>query len=398
MARATRPRRAASGRCRPRVRAAGRRGAGAQRQHRRSTSTLSARSRPRNIVVGARARRRPADARGLPRRARSSRRAICCAADRSAAVPVQLTQAQRADGDATRRSSRTRKLDLERYRTLLAQDSISKQQVDTQEALVRQYRGHGPGPTRARSTTPGCSSPIRVSPRRSAAASACARSIPATSVHASDSNGLVTHHAGSAVADQSTRCRRTTCRASSSACRATSPSRSMRCDRGSKIKLATGTLLTIDNQIDTTTGTVKLKAEFPNDDSALFPEPVRQRAHGASKTQQDATLVPTRRDPARRARARSSSWSRGDQDGRGDAGQDSARSQGETTEIAERARSPGNLVVVDGADKLRDRLERRADRRAPRGAPQQAAPPRATRRRAAASAASGQGRRTSSGG
>ncbi len=32
-------------------------------------------------------------------------------------------------------------VDLERYRTLLAQDSIAKQQVDTQEALVRQYEG-----------------------------------------------------------------------------------------------------------------------------------------------------------------------------------------------------------------------------------------------------------------
>ena len=32
-------------------------------------------------------------------------------------------------------------LDLERYRTLLAQDSIARQQVDTQEALVRQYEG-----------------------------------------------------------------------------------------------------------------------------------------------------------------------------------------------------------------------------------------------------------------
>jgi multidrug efflux system membrane fusion protein len=36
-------------------------------------------------------------------------------------------------------------------------------------------------------------------------------------------------------------------------------------------KLATGTLLTIDNQIDTTTGTLKLKAIFPNTDNALFP-------------------------------------------------------------------------------------------------------------------------------
>ncbi|HEX3702633.1 MAG TPA: efflux RND transporter periplasmic adaptor subunit, partial [Vicinamibacterales bacterium] len=42
-------------------------------------------------------------------------------------------------------------------------------------------------------------------------------------------------------------------------------------DRDMKTKLATGTLLTVDNQIDQTTGTVKLKAEFPNRDQALFP-------------------------------------------------------------------------------------------------------------------------------
>ena len=42
-------------------------------------------------------------------------------------------------------------------------------------------------------------------------------------------------------------------------------------DRGSSNKLATGTLLTIDNQIDTTTGTAKLKAVFDNKDNALFP-------------------------------------------------------------------------------------------------------------------------------
>jgi multidrug efflux system membrane fusion protein len=42
-------------------------------------------------------------------------------------------------------------------------------------------------------------------------------------------------------------------------------------DRAGKVKLATGMLLTVDNQIDTTTGTVKLKAQFTNDDSSLFP-------------------------------------------------------------------------------------------------------------------------------
>jgi multidrug efflux system membrane fusion protein len=42
-------------------------------------------------------------------------------------------------------------------------------------------------------------------------------------------------------------------------------------DRDQSKKLAEGTLLTVDNQIDTTTGTSKLKAVFPNTDSALFP-------------------------------------------------------------------------------------------------------------------------------
>jgi multidrug efflux system membrane fusion protein len=42
-------------------------------------------------------------------------------------------------------------------------------------------------------------------------------------------------------------------------------------DRTQKNKLAAGTLLTFDNQIDTTTGTVRLKASFPNEDFSLFP-------------------------------------------------------------------------------------------------------------------------------
>jgi multidrug efflux system membrane fusion protein len=42
-------------------------------------------------------------------------------------------------------------------------------------------------------------------------------------------------------------------------------------DRDGKVLLATGELLTVDNQLDVTTGTVKVKAIFPNKDGALFP-------------------------------------------------------------------------------------------------------------------------------
>jgi multidrug efflux system membrane fusion protein len=60
---------------------------------------------------------------------------------------------------------------------------------------------------------------------------------------------------------------------------------------GFKTKLATGTLLTMDNQIDQTTGTVRLKATFPNEDNALFPNQfVNTKLLVETKT--DATLVP----------------------------------------------------------------------------------------------------------
>jgi multidrug efflux system membrane fusion protein len=42
-------------------------------------------------------------------------------------------------------------------------------------------------------------------------------------------------------------------------------------DRSGATKLATGELKTLDNQIDTTTGTLKLRAEFANEDEILFP-------------------------------------------------------------------------------------------------------------------------------
>ena len=43
-------------------------------------------------------------------------------------------------------------------------------------------------------------------------------------------------------------------------------------NRDNSVKLATGELQTVDNQIDSTTGTSKLKAVFANKDNALFPQ------------------------------------------------------------------------------------------------------------------------------
>ena len=92
---------------------------------------------------------------------------------------VQLEQAQ---GQLARDQAllANANVDLQRYQQAgRARTRSRKQQLDTQAALVRQYEGASRS-TRRRSTTPSCSSTYAASPRRSAAASACAWSTPAT--------------------------------------------------------------------------------------------------------------------------------------------------------------------------------------------------------------------------
>jgi multidrug efflux system membrane fusion protein len=63
-------------------------------------------------------------------------------------------------------------------------------------------------------------------------------------------------------------------------------------DRDDKIKLAAGTLLTIDNQIDQTTGTDRLKATFDNKDGVLFPNQF-VNIHLLLDVRKNSTIVPT---------------------------------------------------------------------------------------------------------
>ncbi|MDP3070956.1 MAG: MdtA/MuxA family multidrug efflux RND transporter periplasmic adaptor subunit [Opitutaceae bacterium] len=63
-------------------------------------------------------------------------------------------------------------------------------------------------------------------------------------------------------------------------------------DRSERTQLATGSLRTVDNQIDLATGTLRLKAEFPNTDEKLFPNQfvnVRLRV----QTLRDAVVIPS---------------------------------------------------------------------------------------------------------
>jgi membrane fusion protein, multidrug efflux system len=63
-------------------------------------------------------------------------------------------------------------------------------------------------------------------------------------------------------------------------------------DRAESTKLASGTLLTLDNVIDPTTGTLKLKAVFDNKDNTLFPSQF-VNIKLLVDTQRNVTLIPT---------------------------------------------------------------------------------------------------------
>ncbi|HXX82625.1 MAG TPA: MdtA/MuxA family multidrug efflux RND transporter periplasmic adaptor subunit [Casimicrobiaceae bacterium] len=280
---------------------------------------------------------------------------------------VQLTQAigQLAKDQALLKNAQ---VDLERYKTLLAQDSISGQQVDTQESLVRQYEAaiktdQGTvDNAKLQLTYARITAPIggRVGLRQVD---------PGNMIHATDTNGLVVITQLQPITvlypipeDNLPRVMK---RVQSGE---TVPVEAY--DRAQKDKLGVGKLVTIDNQIDTTTGTVKLRAEFPNTDLALFPNQF-VNVRMVVETMPDATLVPS---PAIQ---------------RGAPGtfvyvvkNDNTVSvvrvklgpvQGETTAI-ESGVSPGDNVVVDGADKLREGARVELITPEARAAPTQAAP------------------------
>lgn len=161
------------------------------------------------------------------------------------------------------------RLDLKRYRTLAEQDSISGQNVDTQAALVRQYEGtvradQGQVDTEKLNLVY-CriTSPIdgRVGLRQVDLGNY---------VEASDTTGVVvvTEVAPISVLFVLPEDKVPQVRAR---LRAGAPLPVIAYDRSNSTKLAEGSLSTLDNQLDTTTGTLKLRALFSNKDDSLFP-------------------------------------------------------------------------------------------------------------------------------
>lgn len=161
------------------------------------------------------------------------------------------------------------KIDLMRYQKLFQEDSIAKQVLDTQQSLVNQYEGaviSDQGQVQsAKVNLIYCklTSPIngRVGLRLVD---------PGNYVQTSDTNGLFvinTIHPITVVFSLP----EDNVQQILQQMKGSKKLLVDAFDRTGKIELAKGTLLTLDNQIDPTTGTVKLKATFENKNDALFP-------------------------------------------------------------------------------------------------------------------------------
>jgi len=181
---------------------------------------------------------------------------------------VQLMQ---AEGQLVRDEAflKNAESDLALYKQLLAQDSIAAQQVTTQDALVKQYRG-------IIETDKGqiANAKLQLIYARVIApitGRVGLRQVdPGNMVQVTDPNGIVviTQLQPITVVFSLPQDNLTILMKRWNA-RTILPAQAY--DQEGKVLLASGKLLAIDNQIDTTTGTVKLKAIFDNKDNKLFP-------------------------------------------------------------------------------------------------------------------------------
>jgi multidrug efflux system membrane fusion protein len=240
------------------------------------------------------------------------------------------------------------RLDLQRYKDLAATDSIAQQQYDTQKSLVQQLEGtvkidQGQIDTaRLQIVYSRITAPVsgRIGLRLVD---------PGNIVHATDTNGL-------AVITQLQPITVIFTIAEDNLPQVLAKLKSgermpvIALNREQTKKIAEGYLLTVDNQIDPTTGTVRLKALFPNENNALFPNQfVNAALLLGVKT--GTTVVPTAAlqqstrgtfiyvvTPELTAAVRPVKV---------------GTAEGDNVSIDE-GLSPGELVVVEGADRLRE--------------------------------------------
>ena len=182
------------------------------------------------------------------------------------------------------------KLDLQRYQVLVTQDAIPTQQLDTQKALVAQYEGNikqdlaNINNAKLQLVYSKITAPItgRIGLRLVD---------PGNIVHASDANGMIVITQLQPISVLFTIPEDNLPQVMGKL-RAGAKLPVEAWNRDNSKRLASGTLLTMDNQIDSTTGTSKLKAVFENKDFELFPNQfVNIRL--LVETLQNQTVIPT---------------------------------------------------------------------------------------------------------
>jgi multidrug efflux system membrane fusion protein len=257
---------------------------------------------------------------------------------------VQLEQME-AQLFKDKASLRDAKLNLDRYTTLIPSGSIAQQQVDTQQSTVDQLEGQVRTDQaqidNAKLQIVYCNITAPFTGRVGL------RQVdPGNIVHAADTNPMLILTQLQPIAviftlpeDQlptvAQHMKNSTLQVDAYS-------------RDNQTKLASGKLMTIDNQIDQTTGTAKLKAVFDNKDNALWPNQF-VNADLLLETRKNATVVPTaailhgpdgafvylaKQDDTVEARGVSVSVT-----------------QGNTTVVTS-GLNPGDVVVADGQDKL----------------------------------------------
>src|SRR3984957_18995802 len=178
---------------------------------------------------------------------------------------LDQANAKKAQDEAQLANAR---LDLARFKSLSTQDFASRQQVDTQQALVNQFvaaiAGDAAAIEAAQLNVAYCfiTSPVdgRVGLRQVD---------PGNLIHATDTTGIVTITQIHPISVTFTLPQEELPRVQTDMAQGALPVLAYASD--DRTELGDGTLLTPDNTIDATTGTIRLKATFPNKDAKLWP-------------------------------------------------------------------------------------------------------------------------------
>ncbi len=202
---------------------------------------------------------------------------------------VQLIQAQ-GQMAKDRQFLDNARIDLKRYKTLWSQNSIPEQQLDTQAALVRQYEGVVKSDEGAIDSAKLQLAYSRVTAPVSGRVGL--RLIdPGNIVHATDTTGLVVITQDHPITVVFPIAEDDLPRLQARLRKGGHPLVDVY-DRAMLHKIASGRMLTLDNQIDPSTGTVKIKAIFSNSGNQLFPNQF-VNASLLVKTLRGVVVIPT---------------------------------------------------------------------------------------------------------